>query len=142
MKQTKKGLVEIPATTLSALKNMLFSADNGIDLATIINDVTVDCAYKDLTAINVALAYKGVKVDIDECPRYQYEWRNRFYRYDYTGYSLILGCIKAYCTLCEMDAEGNIKEGETTTSTLNIAQWDELTTEIEEIKTKIAERTK
>lgn len=38
MKQVKKGFVEVPATTLNALKNMLFSAD-GVDLSAIVNDL-------------------------------------------------------------------------------------------------------
>ena len=134
--------MEVPATTLNALKNMLFSADNGIDLSPIISDVITDYANKDLTAINVALAYKGVKVDIDERPHYSYDWRNRFWRYDYAGYSLILGVVKAYSTLCEIDEDGNIKEGEPRMNSYSFEQWDEFTTEIEDIKKKIEERTK
>ena len=136
MKTSKKGFVEVPATTLNALKNMLFSADNGVDLSAIINDIATE-DNKDLTAINVALTYKGVRVDIDERPHYHYDWRNRFWRYDYVGYSLILGVVKAYSILCEVDAEGNIKEGEPTMGTYTFAQWNDFPTDIATIFEKI-----
>lgn len=136
MKTSKTGFVQVPTPTMNAIKNMIFSADNGVDLSTIINDIaTAD--NKDLTAINIALAYKGVKVDIDERPRYNFDWRNRFWRYDYTGYSLILGVVKVYSTLCEVDAEGNIKEGEPTMGTYTLEQWNNFTTDIATIFEKI-----
>lgn len=144
MKQTRKGFVEVPQTTLNALKNMLFSNNEGVDLSNIISDLTPNAENKDLTAINVALTHKGVRVNIDERPHYRHDYKNRFYQYDFKGYSLILGVVKVTSTYCELKEDGTI-------GTLNedpnihlygFDQWEEMTTDFEDIRTKIAERTK
>lgn len=143
MKTSKKGFVEVPATTLNALKNMLFT-DNGVDLSPIINDLVADYASKDLTAINIALAYKGVKVDIDERPHYSYDWRNRYNRFDYIGYSIILGVVKVKRTLVEVAENGEEKDVSTYEGVecYGFDQWAEFDTDLSAIYAKIAERTK
>ncbi len=145
MKQVKRGFVEIPQTTLNALKNMLFAQDeNGVDLSGIINDLTPTEEHRDLTAINVALTYKGVRVQIDERPHYAHEWKREFVRYNYCGYSLILGVVKVRRTLCQLMEDGTIQERNTQEGTecLGFDCWAEMTTEITDILTKIEERTK
>jgi hypothetical protein len=144
MKQTKKGFVEVPTTTLNALKNMLFSADNGVDLSNIINDLTPNADAKDLIAINIALTHKGVHVNIDERPHYAHEWKRDFVRYDYTGYSLILGVVKVHRTLCQLQDDGTIQELKTQNETtcLSFDMWAEMTTDMTDIVKKIEERTK
>lgn len=145
MKQVKKGFVEIPATTLNALKNMLFTQnENGVDLSNIINDLTPNAENKDLTAINIALTHKGVRVNVDERPHYAHEWKREFTRFDYTGYSLILGVVKVYRTLCRLNDDGTIQELNTQAETmcLGFDQWAEMTTDMEDIVKKIEERTK
>jgi hypothetical protein len=112
MKQTKKGFVEVPATTLNALKNMLFN-NEGVDLTNIIDDLTPNAESRDLTAINVALAYKGVQIDIDKSVHYVYDWGNRFYTHTFVGVSLILGIVKTQRALWEIDEQGNIIEKQT-----------------------------
>lgn len=145
MKQTKKGFVEIPTTTLNALKNMLFSNnENGVNLSSIVNDLALNAGQRDLTAINVALAYNGVHVSIDERPRYCYEWKNQFIRYDYVGYSLLLGIVKVRKTFCELLGDGTIKDIKTQEQTEGVCleMWNDITTNIEDILKKIEERTK
>lgn len=143
MKQTRKGFVEMPTTTLNALKNMLFSNEGGVDLSAIVNDLTANEEHRDLTAINVALAYKGVRVQIDERPHYSYDWKNRYNRYDYVGYSLILGIIKVKRTLIEVAENGEEKIiFNSEVECLDFDQWAEMTTNFEDIRQKIAERTK
>ena len=145
MKPTRKGFVEIPQTTLNALKNVLFTQnEDGIDLSNIINDLTLDAEQRDLTAINVALTYKGVNVSIDERPRFAYEWKNQFIRYDYTGYSLLLDIVKVRKTFCELLEDGTIKDIKTQerTESVFLETWLNTTTDITDIVKKIEERTK
>lgn len=144
MKQTRKGFVEVPQTTLNALKNMLFSNNEGVDLSNIISDLTPNAENKDLTAINVALTHRGVRVNIDERPHYAHDYRNRFCQYDFCGYSLILGvvkCVRTYCELCE-DGTTAVLNADTNVQLFGFDYWEEMTTDFEEIRTKIAERTK
>lgn len=145
MKQTKKGFVEMPATTLNALKNMLFTQDTqGVDLSNLIQDLTPNAELKDLTAINIALAYKGVQVQIDERPHYVHEWKREFTRFDYCGYSLILGVVKVHRTTCELLEDGTVREIRTKSSDecLGFDLWEEMTTDLSDIVKKIEERTK
>lgn len=144
MKQEKKGYVEVPTTTLNALKNMLFNDTKGVDLSSIINDLTFDPEHRDLVAINVALTYKGVRPSVDEKPHYEHEWKNRYFRYDYVGYSLIMGSVKVRSTLLEVDENGEEKVISTYDhlKTFDIEIWDNLDTELSTIYAKIAERTK
>lgn len=144
MKQTKRGFVEVPQTTLNALKNMLFTQnEDGVDLSNIINDLTPNAESKDLTAINIALTHKGVRVNVDERPRYEYDWKNRYYRYDYVGYSLILGVVKVRKTLMEVTDNGeNVVSTYDHIECYGFDQWEEKETELSAIHAKIAERNK
>lgn len=143
MKTSKKGFVEVPTTTLNALKNMLFSAE-GVDLSAIVNDLAASEDHKDLTAINVALTYKGVQIDIDKRPHYSYDWRNRYNRFEYIGYSLILGIVKVKRTLIEVAENGEEKVVSTydDVECYGFDQWAEFDTDLSAIYAKIAERTK
>ena len=143
MEQNKKGYVEVHKTTLNALKNMLFSQDeNGVDLSSIVTDLNLTEEHRDLTAINVALVYKKVPINIDEKPRFAYDWRRKFFRYDYTGYSLILGLVKVRKTTCELLVDGTINDLHSNEECLSFDLWNETTTNIEDIFAKIAEREK
>lgn len=142
MKQTKKGFVEVPQTTLNALKNMLFTNNEGMDLSNIINDLTPNAENKDLTAIHVALTHKGVRVHIDERPHYQHDYRNRFCQYDFCGYSLILGvvkCVRTYYELCE-DGTTAVLNADSNILLYGFDQWAEMSTDFEDIRAKIANK--
>jgi hypothetical protein len=110
MKANKKGMIEIPQVTLNALKNMLFNNEGGTDLSAIINDIALNEDSKDLIAINVALAHKGIDIEIDKRTHYVYDWNNRFYAYEFVGFSLILGLIKTKKVTYEIDENNNINE--------------------------------
>ena len=91
--QSNKGMVEIPAVTLSALKGLLFNDNGNIDLTPLVNDLSIglDEGRKDLMAINVALTFKGLKPEID-VPEISYKGDWRTVRvYIYQGFSLIEG---------------------------------------------------
>jgi hypothetical protein len=105
----KKSLfVEMPRMTFEALKGLLFS-NEGIDLSPIINDLDND---NELTAINVALVFKGLKPELSAKVVYDASWDGKtIYRYEFKNFSLILGnvlCIKSKMKFNE-----------------NIQQWDE-----------------
>jgi hypothetical protein len=104
----KSSFVEMPRMTFEALKGLLFS-DEGVDLTNIINDLNNG---NELTAINVALVFKGLKPELSAKVIYDVSWDNKtIYRYELKNFSLILGnvlCIKS-----------KIKFNE------NAQQWDE-----------------
>ena len=144
MKQTKKGFVEMPVQTLNAVRKMLFSNEGGVDLSAIVNDLTASEEYRDLTAINVALVYKGVEIDINKQPRYEYDWKNRYTRYDYVGYSLILGFVKVRRTVIEVaeNGEENVVSVYDHTECKDFDQWEQMDTDKSVVLAKIAERNK
>lgn len=96
-------MVSVPTPTLNALKAMLFSSDEeGISLEGIISDLGGD----DMTAINVALAYKGIRPFIDSASRFSHTYCNRFSRFDFKAYSLILGKVFVTETRCHWGDKG------------------------------------
>lgn len=89
-RRNNPATVTIPAITFKALKGLLFSKTAGVDLNGIVEDLGGD----DLTAINVALAYNGMTPEIDKTDRYVYDWQNKYYKYVFKGYSLILDTVR------------------------------------------------
>ena len=94
MKKTVKATVEVPVTTLSAIKNMLFNSNGGVDLSKIINDLGYGEA-EDMTAINVGLTFKGIMPNIDKTTRYDSGYR-QISKYEFVGVSLIRENIKVH----------------------------------------------
>ena len=124
MKQTKKGFVEMPATTLNAIKNLLFS-NEGADMSAIIDDLTTDERSRDLVAINVALAYKGVKIEINTESRYMHQYGKYITRYDYVGHSLILGVVKVKTVEYQVENGDLVEIRENNTiSCYGFEQWE------------------
>lgn len=138
----KKGFVQVPAITLNALKNMLFTNEGGVDLSAIVNDIATEDT-KDITAINVALVYKGVAIDINKETHYVYSWSSQFYSYTFVGFSMILGIVKVQRTLCKFDENGEIVQIEPTREdTCSLLDWESWTTNIDDIRNEIASRKK
>lgn len=108
---TNKGMIAVPAMTLNALKQMLFSNENGVDLSNIIDDLAFDDAHRDLTAIHVALVHKGITPEFDKSIRYQHCYKNRFYRIEFVKASLILNSVTVRRTDCTIDEHGDIEIG-------------------------------
>lgn len=133
MKKTK-GMVNVPTATLNALKNLLFSSQDGVDLTNIINDLTTDKNQRDLVAINVALAYKGITVDLDKNPRYELGYKSVI-QHEYLSHSLILNTVTVKSTQYDIDSEGKLGEGFVTyeSRTLGMDQWESRTTDIQEV---------
>lgn len=139
MKANKKGFVQMPAQTLNALKNMLFSNEGGVDLTNLINDLTPDEENRDLTAIHVALVHKGVNIDIDKATRYEHSWRNNITKHEYVGHSLILGMVKVKSSECHINENGDIVEDRKRDgiACYGFDQWAEWTTNVATLLDKI-----
>lgn len=136
MKQNNKGMVEIPAVTLNALKGLLFSND-GVDLSAIINDLSIglDEGRKDLMAINIALTFKGLKPEI-EVPKISYKGDWRMVKvYFYQGFSLIEGVAAFEVHQIRWNDNGWKEDNKVYKEVFGLNQVDEiLCTEVSEIR--------
>ena len=139
MENTQPGFVQIPTQTLNALKNMLFTDNGGVDLTNLINDLTPNEEQRDLTAIHVALAHKGVRIDIDSAPRYEHHYGNIITRHEYVGHSLILGVVKVRSYDCHVDETGDLVGDSLRYDTFHIdfRCWAEMPTDVATILAKI-----
>lgn len=134
--KTNKGMVSVPQMTLNALKQMLFSNENGLNLTNIINDLAViEDEQKDLVAINVALVHKGIQPEIDTAVHYEYSYGNRLYKYEFVKSSLILGTVTCTRTDCTIGEHGDIEIGRkhADLSVLNYERWCSLPTDVKDI---------
>ena len=85
--------IDVPVSTLNAIKNLLFSEkEGGIDLSPIVTDLTVGGANSDLVAINVGLTFKGIKPDIDKTTRYAKDYKD-LVEYTFVSYSMIRNLV-------------------------------------------------
>lgn len=128
-------VVSVPQMTLNALKQMLFSNENGVDLTNIINDLAGDDDQKDLVAIHVALVHKGIQPEIDTAVHYEYSYGNRLYKYEFVKSSLILGTVTCIRTDCTIGEHGDIEMGRkhSDLSVLNYERWCSLPTDVKDI---------
>lgn len=85
VKSNDQSSIRISAALLNCLKQAIFSQTNGVDLSPIVEDL----GGEDLTAIAVALAYKGIKPEIDDAPRFAIEYSDTYSRYLFKSYSVI-----------------------------------------------------
>jgi hypothetical protein len=133
--KTNKGMVAMPQMTLNALKQMLFSNENGVDLTNIINDLAVEEDQKDLVAIHVALVHKGIAPEFDKSTRYEYTWGKKFRKLEYVKHSLILGSVTTLETECTIGEHGDIVMGDTrrVPSVFPFDRWVEMTTDVKDI---------
>jgi hypothetical protein len=130
-----KGMVSVPQMTLNALKQMLFSNENGVDLTNIINDLAGNDEQKDLVAIHVALVHKGIQPEVDTSTRYERNYGNRFYKYEFVKSSLILGTVTYIRTDCTIGEHGDIEIGRqhSDLAVLDYERWCALPTDVQDI---------
>lgn len=88
MAKNLNASVTIPASTLNALKGLLFNSEEGVDLNPIIKDLAVGGTNEDLVAINVGLVFKGLTPEIDTTVRYAKDYRE-LVQYTFVSYSMI-----------------------------------------------------
>ena len=116
-------MVEIPAITLNALKGLLFTEGDGVDLSGIIDDLGGD----DLTAINVALAFKKQVPEIDRRLRYDISYSKEYYTvYEFQRFSLIRGVVEVMRQSIYFD---NRREPQPEEYGMSLSEWYELSTE-------------
>jgi len=99
--------VTIPATTLNALKGLLFNSEEGVDLSPIIKDLTVGNDNEDLVAINVGLTFRGLVPEVDKTTRYSKDYRE-LVQYTFVSYSMIRDLVTyERKTIARWDSEKN-----------------------------------
>jgi hypothetical protein len=118
--KSQEIMVSVPIPTLNALKSLLFSQGEGsINLGGIIEDL----GGRDLTAVNVGLAYKGIKPEIDTACRYDSTYGTRFVRYEFKSYSLILDRVFATAVHMKWNANGLVEELSTYETAITLQEW-------------------
>ena len=142
MKKSIKASVEVPVTTLSAIKSMLFNSDKGVDLSSIVNDLS--CGNKEdyLTAINVGLTYKGFKPTIDTTTRFDTGYCT-LERYEFIGGSLILNQVRVARSYLRFNKDTNAFETEwenRSEETYSMERWLDMSTDEAEQRKSIVEQ--
>jgi hypothetical protein len=76
-------------------------------------------------AIAVALAYKGIKPEIDDAPRFNYFGANSYIRFECVSYSIIRDCVTTFETCFTLDKETQLwmKEPRSSQSTIELSHW-------------------
>ena len=123
MKSTNRSSYTISAATLNCIKQLLFSQNGeGVDLNPIVQDLGGD----DMTAINVALVFKGVKPEIDTNSRYggySKYWKS-YEKYEFVKYSLILDKVEANVTEFTFNPEtGTFTDKKLATKFFSLEDW-------------------
>lgn len=138
----KKGFVEVPRMTLNALKGLLFTNENGVDLSTIINDLKPN-PDDELTAINVGLVYNGLTPEIDKATRFVPNY-DELIKYEFVGISLILGVVKVKVSTRRFDNYNKYEWGEWKTENVVNAygydQWLEWNTDENAVMKTVEEK--
>ena len=129
MAKQNNGIVEMPAVTLNAIKSLLFTDKGGVDLSNIINDL----GGSDLTAINVALVHKGAKPQIDTRSRYEWNYGTKYYRLDFVQFSLILNKVECKRVAYNLLENGDAEEINTCDIVIDYRDWDNKTTNAQDI---------
>ena len=136
MKQkSSSSIVKVPKSTLMAIKSMLFNSDNGVDLSAIINDLASVQQDQDLTAINVALVFKGITVDTGENVRYKPDYRS-YYENTFENASIILDQVAYSYKYYRAQDDGTYKESDYGLATCSVSEWLEMATELDLTKVR------
>ena len=134
MVKSNNTQVTISAAMLNCLKQVLFSQTNGVDLSPIVEDLGGD----DKTAIAVALAYKGIKPEIDAAPRFDYFSTNYYHAYKLESYSIIRDSVTVSDTCHTFNKETQLWEKHTYSQcVMNLSRWLNLSTSEEECRDKV-----
>lgn len=131
MKKNVKASVEVPVTTLSAIKSMLFNSDKGVDLSSIVNDLSCGNDEDYLTAINVGLTFKGYKPTIDTTTRFDTGYCT-LERYEFIGGSLILNQVRVARQYLHFNRDNNAFDEEwqnRSEETLSMERWLDMSTD-------------
>jgi hypothetical protein len=143
-KKNQSAFVQMPSSTVAALKAMLFNSAEGVDLSGIINDIAGDHLNKDLVSINVALAFHGHKPELDNTVRIveSWEWGGTITTGQMTNISLITSTVEVARTEHKYNVETKQWDAkEAGFGTMNLKEWyDTNESEGNEMWTTIAAR--
>ena len=138
--------INVPVSTLNAIKNLLFSEkEGGINLSSIVDDLTIGNENRDLMAINVGLTFKGIKPEIDTTTRYTRDYQS-LVEYTFVSYSMIRDVVT--CTrkvIAKWNSEKNdlcpYEDKQPQAYTFSLNSWyNEYSTERYEPVAEIVER--
>jgi len=134
MVKSNNSSVTISAAMLNCLKQVLFSQTNGVDLTPIVEDLGGD----DTTAIAVALAYKGIKPEIDTTTRFEYEYRDTYSKQEFKSYSVIKDAVIINKTYFSWDnATHKWNKAQSHDISITLYNWLNKSTSEEDVKSKI-----
>lgn len=144
--KNSNSTISVPVSTLNAIKNLLFSEkEGGVDLSSIVDDLTIGNENRDLMAINVGLTFKGIKPEIDLTTRYSRDYQS-LVEYTFVSYSMIrdmVTCIRK--VIAKWDSEKNdlcpCEDKYPQNYTFSLNSWyNEYSTDRSEPTTEIVER--
>lgn len=127
--KTLNSTISVPVSTLNAVKNLLFSEkEGGVNLSSIVDDLTIGNENRDLMAINVGLTFKGIKPEIDTTTRYQSDYRS-LSELTFVSYSMIRDVVTyERRTIARWDNEKNdlcpcVDNNEVDIETMSLNSW-------------------
>lgn len=133
MKTKQQNATLVPNSTLNAIKNLLFTNNGDVDLSPIINDLSTS-QNKDLTAINIALVYKGAKIDISTETRYRKDYSDIYEEFAYLSHSIILGVVEVKRTRYKFNDGTPQQIREPEIEPITIGEWEALPNDFNLIK--------
>lgn len=137
VKSNNDPKVTISAAMLNCLKQLIFSQTGGVDLSPIVEDL----GGGDQTAIAVALAYKGIKPEIDTATRFDYNCT--FYnKYEFVSYSVILDAVtvtKTYISYNKETKQWDTDNRQYKNLTFSLDRWLDASTSEEDCRTRVKE---
>lgn len=103
MVKSNNTQVTISAAMMNCIKQVFLSVSNtdGVNLTPIVEDLGGD----DVTAIAVALAFKGIKPEIDTTTRFDTEYSDTYAKYEFKSYSIIKDVVMVRKTLITWNEE-------------------------------------
>lgn len=133
MAKNLNASVTIPASTLNALKGLLFNSKDGVDLNPIIKDLAVGNTNEDLVAINVGLVFKGLTPEIDTTVRYSKDYRE-LVQYTFVSYSMIRDLVTfERKTIAKWDSTKNdlcpVDDKQSYMDTISLSGWYDKSTD-------------
>lgn len=128
----------------SALANYLLG-QKGVDVSPIINDLSLgaDTETHQAIRIKVAAAYNGLKPTLPKEQRYEKRWGS-YLRYTIYGASIIKDTYKVIRTEVEHSRSEQkwLEPTNLTKLEMKVSDWENLSTDLESIKTQIEETHK
>lgn len=126
MTNNQSAFVQVPSCTMNAIKQMLFNSAEGVDLSNIVADIAGNHANQDLVAINVALAFRGHKPELDNTIRIvnSWEWGGTITTGKMVNLSLITNTVEVARTEHKYDVETKQWDTkETGIETMGLESW-------------------